>query len=163
MNSIYLLTGSNLGNRFANLNLAARLLEDYSIRILSKSKVYESPAWGYESTNNYLNQVLQVYTSLEPSELMELCLKIEMDCGRLRTGTKIQDRIIDIDILFYRNRIIRLQGLTIPHPRIHQRAFVLVPMNEIDPLFQHPESGLSMKELLAKCPDSSEITVYKGD
>lgn len=163
MNKIYLLTGSNLGNRFANLNLAARLLENHSIQIFSKSKVYESPAWGYESTNKYLNQVLQVFSSLEPSELMEICLKVERVCGRLRTGTKIQDRTIDIDILFYGNRIVSLQGLTIPHPRIQQRAFVLVPLNEVDPLFQHPESGLSMKELLAQCPDISEISVYEGD
>lgn len=152
MNEAFLLTGGNTGNRKSHLLRAKQQIEKRCGSILQESSVYETAAWGKEDQDAFLNQVLKIETSLDASSLLTNLLAIEEEMGRKRE-TKYGPRNIDIDILFFNNDIISLPGLTIPHPQMQHRRFVLEPLNEIAPGKIHPVSKKTVSQLLAQCTD----------
>jgi len=152
MEDIYLLTGSNLGDRMGYLDFASGQIQSFST-LVSYSSVYESGSWGYESKNFYLNQCLYIRTDLNPLQLLYSLKKIEAAAGRTHRDAEYEDRVLDIDILFYGSNILESQQLKIPHPRLHLRAFALFPLSEIAADLIHPVSGKTIGELLASCPD----------
>jgi 2-amino-4-hydroxy-6-hydroxymethyldihydropteridine diphosphokinase len=137
MNSIFLLLGSNLGNRHLFLKQAAQAIETGVGPITQYSSVYQTQAWGKTTEPDYLNQVLAVVTLLTPRQVLTAILTIEKQLGRERTE-KWGSRTIDIDILFYNDAVINEPDLVIPHPHLHQRKFVLEPLAEIAPALVHP-------------------------
>ncbi|HKG69644.1 MAG TPA: 2-amino-4-hydroxy-6-hydroxymethyldihydropteridine diphosphokinase [Segetibacter sp.] len=161
MNDAYLLTGGNIGDRLVSLQQACMKIEKQAGIVLKKSAVYETAAWGITDQNLFLNQVLLVSTSLPPQELLQTLLHTEQELGRKRI-VKMGPRIIDIDILFYNNEIISTPVLTVPHPQIANRRFVLTPLNEIAPGFVHPGMPKTITELLEICPDTLEVRKYSG-
>ena len=120
--------------------------------------MYTTAAWGNTNQPDFLNQVIVIYTKLQPNELMESILEIEKKLGRVRT-IKNAPRTIDIDILFYEKEIINQKDLIIPHPLIQQRKFVLIPLNELSPLFFHPVLKKNISQLLKLCKD--KLPVHK--
>jgi 2-amino-4-hydroxy-6-hydroxymethyldihydropteridine diphosphokinase len=156
MNISYLLIGGNEGNRMAWLADACANIEESAGIILRLSSFYETAAWGKTDQDDFLNQALQVQTELDAPALLDALLKIEERMGRRRME-KWGSRLIDIDILFFNEEIIRLPQLVIPHPEIQNRRFALVPMEEIAPLYIHPVLGRSIRELLAECPDKLDV------
>lgn len=155
MKGIFLLLGTNLGDRLSNLQQAIDHLETYGLTVVDYSSVYESAPWGDENQNWFLNMVLRVDTVYGPEELLDVCLKTEIKMGRKRFK-KWGERIIDIDILYYDNQEVVTKNLTLPHPEIPMRRFTLIPMEEIATTEKHPLLKLSQKELLEKCPDPLE-------
>ena len=160
-NKVFLGLGSNLGNRAENLLMAQKLIEDKVGKTLSKSSIYETAAWGITEQNAFLNQVLEIETIFSPNAVLHLVLKIEKDMGRIRE-IKWGERSIDIDVLYYNNEIISTENLTVPHPFIQERKFVLVPLCEIAAAFIHPKLKKSNLELLKNCQDSGEIFVFNS-
>jgi len=153
-----LLLGGNKGNREALLEKALELLTE-SQELLLKSHIYETEAWGGVARGPFLNQIVQIGTSLSPIELLDLVQNIESKLGRQR-AEPWGDRTMDIDIIFYGNQQISNERLKIPHPFISERRFVLVPMVEILPEFIHPVLQKSISALLQACEDRSEVLVY---
>jgi len=137
MIDVFLLLGSNLGDRQAFLKNARDHIETGIAPIISVSSVYETQSWGKTDEPDYLNQVLYLKTNMAPRLLLEKILGIETLLGR-RREEKWGSRIIDIDILFYGQDIINETGLVIPHPELHKRMFTLEPLNELAPDFIHP-------------------------
>jgi 2-amino-4-hydroxy-6-hydroxymethyldihydropteridine diphosphokinase len=156
MNTVYLLIGGNIGNRKNNIETAANLLELKIGKITRRSSVYETGAWGNTDQPDFLNQVLVIQTNMGAAECMQQIFSIENDMGRIRTE-KNAPRIIDIDILFFNDEIISEPGITIPHPQIQNRKFVLVPMNELSPRLVHPVLNKSIHDLLSLCDDPLEV------
>jgi 2-amino-4-hydroxy-6-hydroxymethyldihydropteridine diphosphokinase len=145
-NIVYLALGSNLGNRIENLRAAiTKLAPDF--KISGSSPVYQTPPWGFDFQPAFLNQVVVGETHLIPVDLLKYLKNIESVLGR-RPTFRNGPRTIDLDILFYDELIIDQSDLVIPHPRLHERAFVLVPLADIAPDFHHPVFGLSVKEML---------------
>jgi 2-amino-4-hydroxy-6-hydroxymethyldihydropteridine diphosphokinase len=144
---VYLGLGSNMGDRVQNLKRSLKMLSE-NARIEKLSSIYETEPVGFTEQPLFLNAVCLISTVLSPRELLKALKNIESNLGRTPSFPNAP-RPIDLDILFYDNRIIDSQELTIPHPRINQRAFVLVPLAEIDPDFTHPRSGKTIKELLS--------------
>ncbi len=129
----YLALGSNLGDRFAQMRAALVALESqYSLRVLASSSVYENRAVGMNDADDFLNAVVSVETELEPEALLDACLSVENQLGRVRTGVWAP-RTIDLDVLAYANRSIQTERLQIPHPRITERDFVAQPLSEVAP------------------------------
>ena len=144
----YIGLGSNLGDRAGNLAGARRELEKVG-HIVAESSVYETEPWGVkEPQPSYLNQVVRLRTVLPALKLMRALLAIEEGFGRIRTRQG-EPRVIDLDLLLYGGSVINTSGLTIPHPRLHLRAFVLVPLAEIAPELAVPGSGMTVRELAA--------------
>lgn len=142
---VYISLGSNIGDRENFLIRALDALPD-EIHITKRSSIYETVPWGFEDQGDFLNQIVEVETSLNPHELMRILKDIEKDMGREK-NFKYGPRKIDLDVLFFDDAIIHDEDLAIPHPMIPNRAFVLIPLNEIAPDFIHPESGKSVSEL----------------
>jgi 2-amino-4-hydroxy-6-hydroxymethyldihydropteridine diphosphokinase len=157
--NVFVSIGSNLGDRLQSLAEAYRQIGLYAVKVENYSSVYETEPWGFEAEKNFLNQVIEFDTHLEPSELMQVLLQIEAMMGRTgeRGLGKFQSRTLDIDILFVGDRIISDDNVKIPHPRLHLRKFVLAPMAEIAPLKVHPVLGISMITLLNNCIDQGKI------
>ena len=158
MNKAYLLTGGNEGDRYLNMQQARTNIEHICGRLLLVSSLYETAPWGKPDQPDFLNQVLLVETALSPQALLAAIFSIEEKGGRKRT-VKNAPRTIDIDILFYNRLVLEEPGLSIPHPGILYRRFVLEPLNEISPDFIHPVIGKSIHELLLECTD--ELAVKK--
>ena len=156
MNTAYLSLGSNEGNRKQWLAKACALLADSCGTLAQRSAIYETAAWGLTDQPAFLNMAVSLQTSLDPAALLAGILSIELSLGRQRI-IKWGPRIIDIDILFYNNLIINTPTLTIPHPFLHERRFVLAPLAEIASGRIHPVFNKSVSELLAACTDKSEI------
>ncbi|MEL6719499.1 MAG: 2-amino-4-hydroxy-6-hydroxymethyldihydropteridine diphosphokinase [Bacteroidota bacterium] len=157
---VYLSIGGNLGDREQNLELARRSIEEEIGKIILASSIYETAAWGITDQPDFLNQVLEVETALLPFEILDKIQQIEQKMGRVkiqRWGT----RVIDVDILFYGNEIIQSQRLTIPHPGIPDRNFVLVPMREIAADLWHPVLEKTIESLSLACPDLLEVKIFK--
>jgi 2-amino-4-hydroxy-6-hydroxymethyldihydropteridine diphosphokinase len=155
----YLALGSNMGNRLANLkNAISNLTPQMDVK--KKSLVYETPPWGYTDQPAFLNQVVMVKTYMEPDALLSHLKRLETALGR-EPNFQNGPRVIDIDILFYDDVIIDSPPLAIPHPRLHQRGFVLVPLNEIEPELIHPVFGKPVSELLLDV-ERLNINEYKG-
>ncbi len=156
MNTVYLLLGSNLGKSRAHLNSAVLAIERYAGRVLASSSFYKTAAWGLANQPDFLNQILIVATNFSPHEILQKILKIEEDLGRVRT-IKNAARIIDIDILFFNKEIINTKDLTVPHPEIPNRRFVLEPLAELSPDFIHPVMQKTITQLVAECTDKLNV------
>lgn len=158
---IYLLLGANLGDRVATLRRAVDLIAERVGPTFSQSNLYETAPWGLTDQPTYLNQVVCVETDLEPEKVLSQTQTIEQELGRVRSK-KWGARIIDIDVLYYDQRILQTATLTIPHPYLHLRRFTLVPLVEIAPDFVHPVLEKTTLELLTECPDKSEVTIFNS-
>ncbi|MBL8090595.1 MAG: 2-amino-4-hydroxy-6-hydroxymethyldihydropteridine diphosphokinase [Anaerolineales bacterium] len=157
--TVYLALGSNLGNRLANIKNAISNFTP-QLDVKKKSPVYETPPWGYADQPAFLNQVVMAETYLEPEDLLEHLKRLEVVLGREPTFQN-GPRLIDVDILFYDDVVIDSPPLQIPHPRLHQRAFVLVPLHDLAPELIHPVLGKSIGDLLLDV-DRLNIVEYKG-
>lgn len=157
--TVYLALGSNLGNRLANLkNAISNLTPQMDVK--KKSPVYETPPWGHTDQPPFLNQCVMVETYLEPENLLAHLKRLETVLGREPTFEN-GPRVIDIDILFYDDLILNTPPLVIPHPRMHTRGFVLVPLNDIAPDMVHPVLGKPVNELLLDV-ERVNIHEYRG-
>lgn len=159
MNGIYLLSGSNLGDRLFYLSEALSLLEQRVGAVKAQSSLYETAAWGLEEQPPFLNQVIEMATDLSPAALMNELLAIEELLGRQRKELW-GARTLDLDLLYYDDLIITTPVLSLPHLRLHLRRFTLVPLCEIAPLFVHPVLQKNNLQLLEECPDQLEVNIY---
>lgn len=150
MAEVYLGLGTNLGDKEANLDMAMEEIRKRVGEILSLSAYYITEPWGFDSKNAFLNAVCKVSTSLSPLDVLLTTQSIEKDLGRLKKSVNGQysDRPIDIDILLYDDIVLDSPNLTIPHPLMHKRTFVMEPLTEIAPELVHPVLHKSMKEIL---------------
>ena len=162
MNNVYLLIGGNMGERMANLATARNRINIDCGRITASSSIYETEAWGFKEQPAFLNQALAIETSLEAEKFMEEILKIEMALGRKRE-IPLGPRIIDIDIIYFNEDVIALPNITIPHPRMEKRNFVLAPLSEMAPQYIHPILKLSNAQLLEDCEDKSHVNKKNND
>ena len=156
MIGVYLLLGSNLGDRISYLRQASRLIAETVATVIQASSVYETQSWGKTDEPDYLNEVLYIETDLHPDLLLEKLLGIETIMGRKRE-VKWGSRIIDIDILFYGDQTINEPQLVVPHPELHNRMFTLAPLNEIAPDFVHPVLQKKISDLKSEL--KSDLTV----
>ncbi len=160
-NHSYLALGSNLGDRLNFLKNAVRLLNSHKeINVVNTSSIYETDPVGYEDQGPFLNMVIQIDTGLSPEELLKLCLKIEIDLGRKRE-IFWGPRTIDIDILLYNQENIKTDELIVPHPRMHQRAFVLIPLLEINIDILVPKIEKPSKLWVENLPDKEGVRIWK--
>lgn len=158
---VYIGLGSNLGDRFLNIMRSISSLTSHPlIQVKRLSSVYETEPWGEKEQPNFLNAVIELTTSFSPIELLRFLKIIEQYIGHNKTS-RWSAREIDLDILFYGNRIIESPELQIPHPLIQNRAFVLVPLNELVPEFIHPVLKKTISELLAALPSKEKKTILK--
>jgi 2-amino-4-hydroxy-6-hydroxymethyldihydropteridine diphosphokinase len=177
--TVFLLLGSNLGNRLENLHLAIGCIGDVAGKIDDTSSVWETAPWGFNSPDRFYNVVVKIRTTLEPLPLLEELHAIEKKLGRRRTfsnsiesgnsnkkkgyNPNYVSRTIDIDILFFGNRTIHSELLQIPHPRLHLRRFALEPLMELIPAFVHPLLGKTLRQLYDECKDKLEVNpIIKG-
>lgn len=153
---IFLLLGSNVGDRKQYLTTAKELITKHVGRILRMSSIYRTAAWGNTSQTEFFNQVIEIETIFAPELLLEKILGIETMMGRIR-AEKWGPRLIDIDLLFYKHTILNSPQLTLPHPEIQNRKFTLIPLAELAPDFLHPLLNTSVKVLLIACKDTLEV------
>jgi 2-amino-4-hydroxy-6-hydroxymethyldihydropteridine diphosphokinase len=159
MNTVYLLLGSNIGNSKASLAKAITHIEKQIGPVTRQSGLYCTAAWGNIRQPDFLNQVIIVQTELSALQTMHTILDIEKKMGRVRT-IKNAPRIIDIDILFFNKEIIDMPDLTVPHPQIQNRRFVLVPLNQLSPNMKHPVLKKTVHQLLMHCPDKLNVKKF---
>jgi 2-amino-4-hydroxy-6-hydroxymethyldihydropteridine diphosphokinase len=157
MNTVYLIIGGNIGKREEAILHALRKIDRQTGEIFIKSAIYETAPWGNEDQAKFLNCAIGIKTSKSPHEVLQSILDIEMQMGRIRGEEKWKERLIDIDILFYENKTVLDNELSIPHPFLHQRKFVLTPLNEIAPQFIHPAQNKTVQELLNACKDQLSV------
>lgn len=153
MNRAYLLTGGNMGDREQSLAMARELISSDCGKIIKTSSLYETAAWGKTDQPAFLNQALEINTTLNAKQLIGQLLKVEKKMGRMRKE-KYGERLIDIDIIFFNNEIYTTTFLKVPHPEMHNRRFVLAPLAEIAPDVVHPALLKTVSELLRVCPDT---------
>ncbi len=159
MFEVFLGIGGNLGDRFNNIKTAIELISR-KIAVPEKiSSVYISEPWGFKHKKYFTNAVLMLKTEMSADEVFNIITGIETEMKRQRTGTGYEGRTMDIDILFYGKEIIKTDNLTIPHPKIQERLFVLMPMSEIAKDFIHPIMKKNILELLKNCPDTGKIRI----
>ena len=155
--TVYLLFGSNLGDRAGHIRKAIAKVKERTGEPFIISSLYETEPWGFRHENPFLNQAMVLYTHASPHKLLGEIMTIEQEAGRIREGKGYAARSLDIDILFYGRDVINLGNLVIPHPRICERRFVLVPLDEIAPDFIHPVRNKSIRDLLKECEDRSWV------
>jgi 2-amino-4-hydroxy-6-hydroxymethyldihydropteridine diphosphokinase len=150
----YLSLGTNEGDRKENLIKAISYISLEIGFVVQSSSIYECESWGYNDSRSYFNMVIKATTRLTAIELLEKCLDIEKKMGRLRVKPEYGPRIIDLDILFYEQLILEEPRIVIPHPRLHLRNFVLIPLCEISPELLHPVFNKTIENLKSQCTDS---------
>lgn len=156
---IILSIGTNIGNRKQNIKNAVKALDEIG-KVTTISPIYSSEPWGFESENGFYNIALILETSLSPLELLKETQRIEKELGRTaKTTTTYTDRIIDIDLIDYDNQIIDTDTLTLPHKLMHKRNFVLYPLTDIAPEWQHPTLKLTALELKKASTDPSTVHI----
>jgi len=153
VNQSHLAIGSNLGNKIRNIEITKFELEKYKIKILKSSSNYISESWPDASMPNYVNIIIKIKTSLLPLELLKICNLIELKLGRVRLK-KNAPRTCDIDIIDYNKKILNEKNnkLTLPHPRMNERNFVLLPLFEVDKSWKHPKSNINIVNLINSLP-----------
>lgn len=156
---VYLSLGSNLGDREANLTRAVESLARGGVALLRRSSLYATEPVGFAAQPWFLNCVVQAQTELMPRQLLRAVQQVERELGRRRI-VRGGPRIIDIDILLYGASVIRAPGLEVPHPRMSERRFVLVPLRELEPGLRHPQLGRTISELLAGTTDASQVRLW---
>lgn len=163
MGTSFILLGSNLGEREMLMKTAMDMIGKRCGELVSCSEIYESEPWGFDSDNNFLNQIISIRTELNPHDLLKELLSIEADLGRQRKSDihTYESRPMDLDILYYDDLIIDDDDLILPHPRLHRRRFTLLPLCDIAPDFIHPLFKKSNKVLLEECEDDSNVNVYR--
>ena len=144
---VYLALGTNLGDRSANLKQAIAALTP-QLDVKAKSQVYETPPWGFEEQPKFLNQVVKANTYLDPEPLLKHLKRLEVALGRQESFPN-GPRLIDMDLLFYDDLVLNKPSLVIPHPRLHERGFVLLPLMDIAPNLVHPVQQKTVQELMA--------------
>lgn len=158
---VILSIGSNKGNKLKNIEECIELIHNKVATVISTSKVYETPSWGFESDAFY-NCALLVHTSKSPEKLLEEIFWVEKELGRVRTDSnEYQAREIDIDIIVFDEKIIKTNSLEIPHPRMQHRLFVLKPIQDLQTDFVHPVLKKNIKELIEECSDTSEFKIVQ--
>ena len=162
MPDVYLILGGNLGDRINNLQKATDYISRDIGEIVGRSSIYETEPWGFSHDSSFINQILRVNTTLKPIQVLEKIIDIEKSCGRSSKSKEYTAREMDIDILFYNNKIINSDRLIIPHPQIHERMFVLVPMAELQPDFIHPVLQRPVSYLKEKCNDRRWVRKYRS-
>jgi len=155
---VYLSLGTNIGNRVANLREAISSLSP-QLDVKTKSKVYETPPWGYTNQDKFLNQSVKAITYLDPEPLLKHLKRLEIALGREKTF-RYGPRLIDIDILFFDDIMLATPNLIIPHPNVHERGFVLLPLMDIAPDVYHPVKKKTVRELVSLV-DTREIVLYQ--
>ncbi|MFZ4520798.1 MAG: 2-amino-4-hydroxy-6-hydroxymethyldihydropteridine diphosphokinase [Bacteroidales bacterium] len=180
MKEVFILLGSNRGDRQEFMTRALVMMSTMVGEVVSKSALYETAPWGFDDSTPFLNQVVEIDTTLDPEALLEKLLTIEVQLGRIRPfegcGCSVPSmsaldgesdnseapayagRTIDLDILFYGQRLVFTDRLMIPHPRLHERRFTLVPVNEIAPDFTHPLLKKTISVLLRDCTDHAKVS-----
>ncbi|MBK8089004.1 MAG: 2-amino-4-hydroxy-6-hydroxymethyldihydropteridine diphosphokinase [Chitinophagaceae bacterium] len=152
----YILLGSNMGNRKQFLNKAIKQITEQSGSLVKESSIYETAAWGNTKQAAFLNQVIFIETKHSPDDLMKSLLEIETGLGRIRTE-KYGPRTIDLDILFFDELIYHSSTVTLPHPALQKRRFVLIPLAELSPRKIHPVYRKTINRLLKECADKLEV------
>lgn len=157
MINVFLSIGTNLGNRQKNLENTILLLQKSNVSVEKISSVYETEPWGFYSNNMFFNICISAKTIINCFDLLNIIKSIEKEMGRKKCGLSYDDRIIDIDILFYGNFFVNTNTLIIPHKELHKRRFVLEPLNEIAPDFVHPLLNKTINKLLKQCNDTHKV------
>ena len=157
MTKLYLLLGGNLGDKKSVFAEARMILEKAIGKITAQSALYETEPWGFDSEDLFWNQVLEISTVLSPDDVLQQTQQAELSLGRIRKANQYASRIIDIDILFYGELIINQANLIVPHPRIQERKFTLIPLCEIAPDLIHPVFQKNIRQLLDECTDPLKV------
>ena len=157
MYKVFLGIGGNIGNKQLNFIKVAHLIKTRLGEIIKASSIYETPPWGFISEDHFWNQVLITETEMQPETILKEIHEIETEFGRKRTIGKYTSRKMDIDILYFDDIYLETENLIIPHPKLQNRRFVLVPLVEIAPDFKHPLFRLTNLQLLENCKDESVI------
>jgi 2-amino-4-hydroxy-6-hydroxymethyldihydropteridine diphosphokinase len=160
-NVVYLSLGTNIGEREHNLGQAIKfLLQDENIMLIDLSSIYETDPVGYNDQPSFLNLVVKIHTSYQPLELLTKTQQIEVELGRVR-DIRWGPRTIDLDILLYNQENIQTEPLTVPHPRMTERGFVMIPLYEINPDIQIPGKKLILNELISQLLDKEGVRLWK--
>ncbi|MFO8054081.1 MAG: 2-amino-4-hydroxy-6-hydroxymethyldihydropteridine diphosphokinase [Bacteroidales bacterium] len=163
IHTTYIIAGSNIAPRITFIKSAAKIILAQGLEISHASSYYESSPWGFQSGTNFLNRVFEIKTTLQPHALLKSILETEKKLGRKKHHKPgYHSRSIDLDILFYDELIIDDHDLTLPHPKIAERKFVLEPLHEIIPQFIHPVKQKSIASLLAQCKDTTRVEKISG-
>lgn len=159
METCYVLFGSNMGNKDWIFAQSCQLINNRCGRIVNVSSAYESEPWGFEADEWFLNRVIVLETELEPEDLLQELLEIERELGRVRHPGSVgySSRPADLDLLYYGDRVMDTDVLTVPHPRLHLRRFALIPLCEVASELLHPVLQMTQKELLEQCPDTGIV------
>ncbi len=156
---VYLSLGSNIGNRLKNIQTAIKLLKEIGFDIIKISSIYETSPWGITEQLSFLNLVIKGKTNLFPEELLKEIKRIEKEIGRKPTQ-KWGSRTIDIDILFYDKKVLKSKTLVVPHPQLHKRKFILIPLKEISPRLSHPLIKKTVSQMLKDSSDNGSVVLY---
>jgi len=160
--NVFLCIGGNLGDRMDNLEETRTFIEFNMGDLIVVSPVYESEAWEMKNAPAFLNQVVLIQTELSPNELLVEIAELEAFYGRKRSSGMYVSREMDVDVLFFDELVLDEEKIQIPHPRMHLRKFVLLPLSQIAPEFVHPGLGKTIIALLADCPDQTSVIPYVG-
>ena len=165
METCYILFGSNIGDKKGIFAQACLYINNRCGRIVKVSASYESEPWGFDAEEWFLNRVVVIETAMDPKDLLRELLDIERELGRERHPeiAGYTSRTVDLDILYYGNRVICTETLVVPHPRLHLRRFALLPLCEVAPDLVHPAFKLTQTELLERCADTLAVRKIEND